>query len=148
MKTVFRSPMRVQFGKFSQVDSTGDFHVVSLIQRFKWVKPTQGFTPTAMPMSQPKAPGLTAQVALHTRVYDKFGTLLYDDSSNFPELTIPAESEWGSGYDRKDPKTKLLIATQQAISASLVPFVNQIYGFTPRLSSKLAYLDDVKKNPS
>ena len=98
-----------------------------------------------MQMSAPKSTGLTANVALHTRVYDKFGTLLYDQSESYPELSIPAESDWGSGYDRKDPKTRTLIATQEAISASLQTFVNQIYGFAPKLTSKLAYLDDVKK---
>ncbi|GAB3913461.1 hypothetical protein GCM10028803_57640 [Larkinella knui] len=143
MRTVFQSPMRVKFGKFSQVDSTGDFHVVVLIQRFKWVKPAASSMP--MQMSAPKPTGLAANVALHTRVYDKFGTLLYDESENYPELSIPAESDWGSGYDRKDPKTRTLIATQEAISASLLTFVNQIYGFTPKLTSKLAYLDGVKK---
>lgn len=143
MRTIFRSPMRIRFGKFSQVDSTGDFHVVSLIQKFKWVKPSASSMP--MQMSTPKPAGLTANVVLHTRVYDKFGTLLYDQAENYPELSIPAESEWGSDYNRKDPKTRILIATQEAISTSLKTFVNQIYGCTPTLSSKLAYLDDVKK---
>jgi hypothetical protein len=131
IRELFGSPMRVAFGRFKQTDSTGDFHIIALIHQFKWVKPSQGGS------------GLAVSIALHTRVYDKFGTLLYDAGQTYPELLIPDNGRWGP----VTAKTRTLVATQEAISQALEPFAGKIYGYKTSLNSRLAYLDDVKKKP-
>ena len=60
--TSFNLPYQVKFGSLQQVDSTGDFHVVGLLQRF-------GATITS-------AATATVKIGLGITVYNKYGTIV------------------------------------------------------------------------
>ncbi|PQA60537.1 hypothetical protein [Siphonobacter curvatus] len=120
------------FGKLIQVDDQGDLHVIALIQAFKFIGPNPYNAQQSL-----------AQVAVHTTVYDRYGRKVFINPYESSQVAVPASS-----IDFKNNKrASLALFAQKAITESLVPLQNKIYGYQGKFSTSLAYLDGVKKFP-
>ena len=126
IKKIFSTSIKVPFAKYKQIEANGDFHVITLITYFSWVKPTT------------EVKGYTANISGQTTVYDKFGAKYEDRPFNYKEVLIPLETVG-------DNKTKVLAVVQKAIGYSLSGLIGKIYGFEETLYSKIAYVNGVKK---
>lgn len=128
----FDLPYQVRIGNLEQVDSTGEFHVVSLVQRY-------GATITS-------ASTATVKISVNTTVYNKYGGVISTGVLNNDAFAVNFGRDLSKEERSNQDLTRRLIM-EKAIEATLTDFSNQLYGTRLRPSIKIASLDDVKKKP-
>lgn len=128
----FDLPYQVRIGNMEQVDSTGDFHVVVLLQRF-------GATITTPSTA-------TVKIGLSTTVYNKYGTIINTAALNNDAFPVNFGRELSKDERSNQDLTRRLIM-EKAIEASLGEFSGALYGTKLRPAVKVASLDEVKKKP-
>jgi hypothetical protein len=128
----FDLPYQVKLGNMEQVDSTGDFHIVVLLQRY-------GGTITS-------ASTATVKISLNTTVYDKYGNVIKTTALNNDAFPVNFGRDLNKDERANQELTRRLIM-EKAIEASLGEFSGALYGTKLRPTIKVASLDDVKKKP-
>jgi hypothetical protein len=130
--TAFNMPYKLKLGNLQTVDSTGDFHIVCLVQKF-------GVTFTSNSTA-------TVKIGLTTTVYDKYGkdvktaTLNNDQFAvNFGRALTKAE------MDGRDVPRQIIM--ERGMEACLQSFTDAMFGAKLKPELKVASLDDVKKKP-
>lgn len=130
--TGFNLPYAVKAGTLSQVQDGGEFHIISLLQRYGGKMTSQS---TA-----------DINVVLTSTVYDKFGNVVKTGTVNnehYPVNFGRALSKEESG--NADVLRRLTM--EKLIEASLQPLVDGIFGSVQSPVVRIASLDDVKKKP-
>lgn len=128
----FNLPYQVKLGSLKQVDSTGDFHVVALVQQF-------GATITG-------AATATVKIGLGITVYNKYGTVLNTADLNIDGFAVNFGRDLSKDERGNHDLVRRLIM-EKAIEEGLKKFYGALYGAKLRPSLKVASLDDVKKKP-
>jgi hypothetical protein len=113
------------FGAHRQVENSEELHVFSTLYSIK------------LGADANKNP--TYDVDLHTFIFNKYGTKLYEKRYNYSGVPYRANAD-NNKYGLK------YYCVEQAIANSLADYVYSIEGYTANLSTKVAKLDDVKKN--
>lgn len=129
--TGFNVAYKVKAGELAQVESGGDFHVVTLLQRFggKLTTPSTA----------------TVNVALTTTVYNKYGAVVATGSIVNEAYAINFGRELTKDERGNGDVTRRLIM-ENVIEASLQSLKDGLYGSKLEPVVRLALLEDVKKN--
>ncbi|HKO81150.1 MAG TPA: hypothetical protein VJU78_12180, partial [Chitinophagaceae bacterium] len=128
----FNLPYQVKLGNLQQVDSTGDFHVVGLLQRY-------GGTITS-------ASTATVKIGLGITVYNKYGTIINTADFNNDNFAVNFGRDLSKEERSNNDLVRRLIM-EKALEAGLQGFSGALYGAKLRPSVKVASLDGVKKKP-
>ena len=131
--TVFSTlPYQLKLGRLQQVDSTGDFHIVCLVQKF-------GVTITSNKTA-------TVKIGLSTTVYDKYGKDIKSATLNNDQFAVDFGRELTKDeLAARDVPRRIIM--EKGMEACLKSFTDALFGATLRPEIKVASLDDVKKKP-
>ncbi len=130
--TGFSLPFQVKIPNLTQVDSTGDFHIVSLLQRYGGKLLS---TSTA-----------SVNIVLSSSVYDKYGNLVKVGSLSNEQFPINFGREL-TKEERENQDLLRRLIMEKALEANLKFLDNGLNGAKLRPGVRLASLDDVKKKP-
>jgi hypothetical protein len=130
--TGFNMVFQPKVGNLTQVDDGGDFHIISLLQKY------------AGKMTSPATAQIS--VALNSTIYDKHGNVIAKGTiaNDYFDINFGrnlSKDEMGNA----DIVRKL--AMEKIIEASLKPLTDGLYGAKLTPTTRLAALDDVKKKP-
>ena len=131
--TVFSTlPYQLKLGSLQQVDSTGDFHIVCLVQKF-------GVTITSNKTA-------TVKIGLSTTVYDKYGKEIKTATLNNDQFAVDFGRELTKDeLAARDVPRRIIM--EKGMEACLKSFTDALFGAKLRPEIKVASLDDVKKKP-
>ncbi len=140
VKNSFRKNYLIPFAGLRQVDSTGDFHIVALLQLYA----AKGYTSAVAP-----ATGLDfkTNMAIYTAVYDRYGRQLFLKQYINPETLTHFNEKWSSSDVKANEELIRNTIIQQVINASTKAFESKLTGGQSNFSLRIAYLNDVKKFP-
>jgi hypothetical protein len=130
--TGFNMPFQVKVGNLSQVADGGEFHVVSLLQRYGGKMVSQS------------AADIT--VILSSNIYDKYGNLVKKGSVNNEHFAV----NFGRSLTKEEMSNADFIrkfCMEKIIEASLQSLADGINGAALRPVARIASLDEVKKKP-
>lgn len=130
--TGFSLPYKFKIGSLQQVDSTGDFHIVSLVQKY------------GAKMNSPST--AVVSIALSSNIYNKFGNLVKTADINNDQFPV----DFGrvltkQDMDNQDVLRRLIM--EKILEANLRVLADGLFGAKLKPSAKIASLDGVKKKP-
>ena len=130
--TGFNLDYQVHAGQLTQVADGGDFHVISLLQRY------------GGKMTSPST--VDANIFLESTVYDRYGRFVGSwgvNNEHFPvtfDKPLTPQQSGNADFIRKS-------VMEKAIEASLQPLVDGLFGSELPQTVRIASLDGVKKKP-
>jgi hypothetical protein len=130
--TGFNIAFLVKVGNLSQVNDGGDFHVVSLLQRY------------GGKMTSPSTADIN--VVLSSTAYDKYGNVVKTGSVSNEHYPI----NFGRNLSKEEMANADLVrklCMEKIIEASLQPLIDGVSGAKLKPTTRIASLDDVKKKP-
>jgi hypothetical protein len=130
--TGFNIALQVKVGNLSQVNDGGDFHVVSLLQRY------------GGKMTSPST--VDINVVLSSTAYDKYGNVVKTGSVSNEHYPI----NFGRNLSKEEMANADLVrklCMEKIIEASLQPLIDGVSGAKLKPTTRIASLDDVKKKP-
>jgi hypothetical protein len=130
--TGFNLPYKLKIGELSQVETGGDFHIITLVQRYGG-KMTG--TSTAV-----------VNIGANTTVYNKYGNVVKTASFVRDEYPISFGRELTKEESGNQDVTRRLIM-EKVLDESLRSLKEGLFGTTLQPIVRLASLDDVKKLP-
>ena len=130
--TGFNLAFQVKVGNLTQVNDGGDFHVISLLQRY------------GGKMTSPSTADIN--VVLNSTVYDKYGNTV----STGPVSNEHFPINFGRNLSKEEMANADLVrklCMEKILEASLQPLIDGVSGAKLRPTTRIASLNDVKKKP-